>query len=351
MPDLQRIASSIASVAKRWTNPEHSPRAEAVRRTLSANNRFTEEAIAFAINQQMHQLSEESFLAWIDGRVAAEPHTIGLLAPGNVPFAELQDFLAIIGTGHRFLGVVSSKSPHLLPAFSAELQQEEGSLDMTFGDFGDLLDQAEGVIATGSDETMSEVSQRLNKAGITPDRRLIRGHRYSVALVDGRESEDDREALAEDVLLHEGLGCRNVALIWAPSDTSPDPYLNAFANFRAVFPAHERTPGSLKMHQAMLAAVDAPHAYADGLEFLMSKGDPIPQAPGHVRWVEYQTLDEVERWINQNQNSIQAVVTSSRLASKLTLSVPEFIRPGNAQRPALDWPPDGIDTVESLVSL
>src|SRR5690625_7069703 len=62
------------------------------------------------------------------------------------------------------------------------------------------------------------------------------------------------------------------------------------AAFRGVFPAHEKTPGSLKMHQAMLAAVEHPHAYGEGLEFLVSKGPPEVQIPGHVRWSEYDDL-------------------------------------------------------------
>lgn len=338
-------------VARRWLDLEHPIRADAVALTLTAPNRFTEQALAFAINQQMNQLTAERFLAWIDERVSPAPRAVGVLAAGNVPFAELQDFLAVLGTGHGYIGVLSSKSPYLLPAFVDEVRDELEGLDAEFTTFADMVSRVEAVIATGSDETMAEIRLRLDDAGVASERRLIRGHRFSIAVLDGRESEDEREGLSEDAFLHEGLGCRNVAIVWAPADTSPDAYLDAFANFRAVFPAHERTPGSLKMHQAMLAAVDVPHAYADGLEFLMSKGDPDPQTPGHLRWAEYTSLDEVEKWIEQHQDAIQAIVARSQVATRLGASALEILPPGQTQRPELAWQADGIDTVDFLYRL
>ena len=344
MPEL---IEAIAAVAARWCAPEHPARLEAVERTLAAPNTFTPEAVAFAVNQQMHVLKPKAMRAWLDGRRAPAPRSVGVLNAGNVPLAGLQDFLAVVLTGHRYLGTASSKSPYLLPAFMAELRRTVPDLPAETMPFETLLERADAVIATGTDETRDQVAEACDRHGIPPGRRLLRGHRYAVAVLDGRETRQERENLAEDALLHEGYGCRNVALIWAPRSLDPDPYLEAFAVFRSVFPPHPSTPGGLKMQQAMLAAVDQPHAYGEGLAFLVSKGPPEVQRPGHLRWVAYDDLTDVGAWLETRREVLQLVVARPRLASRLPDGLP-LAPPGEAQRPPLDWQPDGRDTIAFL---
>lgn len=343
------VVKAVAEVARRWREPDHGPREAAVEKTLEAPNRFTEEALAFAINQQMAELSEENLRAWVEGRAATRPLLVGLLYAGNVPLAGLQDFLAVILTGHRHLGSLSSKSPYLVPAFASELEEKAG-LFVQFGEAERVFSEAEAIIATGTDETREWARAECERRGIVPERRLLRGHRYSVAVVDGEESEEEREGLAEDMLLHEGLGCRNVAVVWAPEGLEPDAYLEAMAHFRGVFPAHDETPGTITMQQAMLEAVDQPHAYGEGLEFLLSKGEPEPQSPGHIRWVEYSAFEDVERWLQEEKGRLQVVVAREELSVRLPEHPPR-VAPGQAQRPELDWRADGKDTVAFLSSL
>lgn len=356
MPDVfsettrEAMMEAIARTAASWQDPDYEPRAEAVAQTLEAPNRFTEEAMAFAVNQQMSLLIPDAMRAWIGGRRAARSRIVGVLNAGNIPLVGLQDFLAVVLTGHQYLGSVSSKSPVLLAAFVAEVQQHVAGLPASFAPVEDIFAGAEALLATGSDETRDWAAESWAASGRPADRCLLRGHRYAVAVVDGREDEAERDSLAEDALLHEGYGCRNVALIWAPKDLSPDAYLDSMAAFRGVFPPHPDTPGALTMQQAFLAALDAPHAYGEGHEFLLSKGQADVQGPGHLRWVEYEDLDEVAGWLDQQAESLQLVVARAEVAEQLPGIVP-IEPPGLAQRPALDWRPDGVDTVDFLCAL
>ena len=213
-----------------------------------------------------------------------------------------------------------------------------------------MWQQAQAVIATGSNQTRAWAAEKARVHGIPQSQRLLRGHRYGVAVIDGTETEADRDRLSEDALLHEGAGCRSIALIWAPKGLSPDPYLESFAAFRTVFPAHETTPGLLAMQKAFLQALDAPHAYGDGLEFLLSRGKASPQGPGHLRWVEYEDLTEVAAALQERAAELQCVVAPPGVAERLpdTLPTEEL---GNAQRPPLAWNPDGVDTVAFLARL
>lgn len=330
------LIGSIVAVARDWIDVDYPLRVEAEERTLASENRFTAEALAFAVNQQMSLLTEDALSNWQIRLKAQSPCTVGVLNAGNIPFVGLQDFLAVLLSGHRYAGTVSSRSPHLLPALATDLESRHGGLPARFLDFESLLSEADALITTGSDETTRSVLEAAARSGIAPDRILVRGHRYSIGIIDGKESDDERIALAEDMLLHEGLGCRSLSILWAPADTSPDAYLDAMARFRSMFPAHSSTSGALKLQQAFLKAVDQPHAFGEGLVFLLSRGEPESQAPGHIRWVEYGQISDVESWINRHAAEIQLVIASERVK----LAVPESAartNPGEAQRPDLDW--------------
>lgn len=345
------LVQAIAETATAWLKEEAVvSRDKAIELTLGEENRFTEEAIVFAINQQMALLKPESIHEWINPYKAPSRATVGVLNAGNLPFVGLQDWLAVVLMGHVYRGVLSSKSPHLLPAFTSDVKRRCNSFDTSFCELAEMWQDADALIATGSDETISMVRATGAANGIEPNRCLFRGHRYSIAVLDGKEREEERMNLAEDVLLHEGMGCRNPAILWAPEELSPDQYLSSFAVFRGVFPAHSRTPGSLQMRKAFLEAIEMPHAYADGLEFLISKGAPEPQEPCHIRWVTYSSLDEVKSWISHQRDKIQLVLSSPRMKNPLAPEI-TALPFGWAQRPPLNWHPDNVDTLSFLASL
>ena len=343
--------TALSRAAYRWCDPDQwQVRMDAVRATLGAPNQFTEQAMAFGIDQQMSEITESALCDWVRGRRPRESHKVGVINAGNVPFAGLQDLLAVLLCGHVYVGVLSSKSPYLLPSFIGSVRDEGGEIEAEFTDRDTMWDQAEAVIATGSDTAITQIKARAMTEEIPPHRCLFRRNRYGVAVLDGHETENDLDNLALDTLLHEGMGCRNVALIFAPEDLEPDECLRHFAQMRGVFPAHPSTPGRLKMQQAYLNAVNQPHAYGDGLEFLISKGQPESQVPGHVRWVEYKDFNEITGILQRLAGELQCVVASETVCARLPKkwNAQPF---GTTQRPALGWLPDGIDTIDFLCNL
>ena len=341
--------AALARAAEAWRDPGHPSRVRASDLTLNEDNRFTEEGLIFAVNQVMGQITKGSLRAWLGDRAPGHPMTVGVMEAGNVPLAALQDYLAVLIAGHSFVGTVSSRSPHLLPAFAREVAGLGGP-EARFVGREALFAGVEAIIASGTDETREAVAVLCDGAAIPPARRLLRGNRFGVAVLDGRESEDELIGLAEDALLHDGHGCRNVAIIWAPEDLSPDAVLDAFAVFRGTVPVHPATAGSLKMQQAFLKAVDAPHAHADGMAFLVSRGDPEVQPPGHVRWVPCADIAQASAWITAERDRIQVVVARPSVLERLPEGWAHTV-PGTAQRPPVDWSPDGIDTIGWLNGL
>lgn len=319
-------------------------------KTLAAPNTFTEEAVEFAIGQQMDGVTEAALSAWIGQRKIKEGCRVGVINAGNVPLVGLQDLLAVLVCGHSYVGVLSSKSPYLLPAFVNTLLDQGADIKAKFVGRDEMWGRVDAVIATGSDEAMAQIKVLVGRQGLTPDRCLFRGNRYGIAILNGLESENDLDGLALDVLLHEGMGCRNVALIMVPAGLDPDNCLKHFAEMRGFFPAHPSTSGRLSMQQAYLAATGQPHAYGDGLEFLLSKGAPEIQPPGHVRWVEYRDQDELVSIIEALRDEIQCIVAQEELREQLPSSW-NVGSIGSTQIPALDWRPDERDTIDFLCGL
>ena len=320
------LMKAVAEAARAWRDPGCDERAEAVQQTLRAPNRFTEEALAFAVNAAMHRLTPAALRAWLGacGPAEAQPAeaqpaeglAVGVVPGEAPPLAGLQAVLAVLLTGHRCVLRPPDASPVLVPAF-VEAVRQQGADDLSFACAGvddEVFADAQAVIGAGSEE--AAFHRQCEDIGIPPARRHWRQASFSVAVLDGHEEESEREGLAEDTLLYEGHGSASVRLLWAPAGTAPDPYLEALAHFRAVFPAHPDTPGALKMQQAFLRARDRPHAHGEGLEFLMSRGAPEVQVPGHLRWAEYETLDEVGDWLETRADQVRAVVARPALTEE-----------------------------------
>lgn len=348
---MREIITVLVRTARAWKSPRYQQlRRNVVKKTLTASNTFTEEAIEFAIDQQMDGVTETALGAWIGQRKIKGGCRVGVINAGNVPLVGLQDLLAVLVCGHSYVGVLSSKSPYLLPAFVKTLLDQGAEIKAKFVGRDEMWGRVDAVIATGSDEAIAQIKILVSRQGLTPDRCLFRGNRYGIAILNGFESENDLDGLALDVLLHEGMGCRNVALIMVPAGLDPDNCLEHFAEMRGFFPAHPSTSGRLSIQQAYLAATGQPHAYGDGLEFLLSKGAPEIQPPGHVRWVEYRDQDELVSIIEALRDEIQCIVAQEELSEQLPSSwnVGSF---GSTQMPALDWRPDERDTIDFLCGL
>ena len=347
---MNSLITALSKAAHMWSDPSQPCRREAVQATLTASNSFTEEALEFAIDQQMSEVTESALINWIGGRSPKHVHQVGVINAGNVPLVGLQDLLAVLLCGHSYVGVLSSKSPYLLPAFVQTVRDQGVDLGVSFVDREAVWGQVQAIMATGSDATIAQINSLATIKGLSPQKCLFRSNRYGVSILDGLETDHDLDDLALDVLLHEGMGCRNVALVFAPAGLEPDQCLEHLARVRGVFPAHPSTPGRLEMQRAYLAAVEQPHAYGDGLEFLVSKGSPEVQVPGHVRWVEYEDLGEAIRFVEAMYSEVQCVVARDKLCEKL----PEAwdTQPlGATQRPALAWKPDERDTIDFLCNL
>jgi hypothetical protein len=333
----QARIDAIADAAADWRAPDHPPRESAVAETLEAPNRWTEEALDYTLNRWMQRLTQEALAEWLgdEAPMAMAQAPVGVLHGPAGPLVGLRSAVAVWAGGHPYLGTVPAASPALLPAFARAVADRVPSLRTAFVERAALFERASAVLAHPARDAAAVVHEACDEHGIARERRRVLPSRLAVAVLDGHEGDDARGGLAEDALLYDGGGHRRLVLLWAPSGLSPDPYLEAMARFRGVFPAHEDTPGALQMQKAFLEAHDEPLAFAEGLEFLVSRGEPeIPSPDGHLRWTEYEELDAVDDWISDPPSALAAVVARKPLHGQLPDAWP-LRTPGDLHLPPL----------------
>jgi len=322
-------------VAADWRDPDHPPRAEAVEATLESENRWTEHALAHILNRRMQGLTLDALRDWL-GSDDSAPCTVGVLHGASDPLDGFRAVLAALGLGHSYVGAVPEASPALIPALVDDVRERLPAMEATTTGAEECLGQAEVLVAQEGDRLGADLRETAEKHGLGADRRLIQPMQISAGVVDGHESDDERERMAEDMLLLEGKGRRHLGLVWAPTNHAPDAYLQSMARFRGVYPAHADTPGSLQMHQAFLEAQDQSHAYAEGLAFLVSRGAPEPQEnPAHVRWTEYEAIGAMEEWLRTHRKEIYSLIARPHLHDQLPEVVP-LRTPGGVHTPPLD---------------
>ena len=91
------------------------------------------------------------------------------------------------------------------------------------------LTDHDAIIATGSNNSSRYFEHYF---GNYPN--IIRKNRTSIALLDGKESKAQLEALGNDIFRYFGLGCRNISKIYVPQDYKLDPIFEAVASFEPI---------------------------------------------------------------------------------------------------------------------
>jgi hypothetical protein len=332
MPSFSRPAwaDALHTTAHHWTDPDHESRQTAIETAAEDEDYpFTEAHITFGVNQQMDAAVQASLHDIAQQPAGPQDARIELAARIPLYGLPLIAYLTLRGTR-----VHLADAPANRPLLHAMLTAAQQALSV----------EAEHAPVQWS---ASAPQSATTVAMGTPDADALAGADYACAdypawvVLDGNESADEREALAEDILVYDGESPQHIDLIWAPEGLRPDPYLEALAHMRAAVPAHERIPGTLQMQRALLEAQDAPHAYAEDLTFLFSKGAPEPQRGLHVRWTPYHALSEMSEAFDGTDTPAGSVRCRVAITERVQNHPPDNVRvePLGTLHRATWWPP------------
>ena len=292
----------------------------------AANPWFSAASITTAVEAiRTEMLQRDRLEAWLAPYrlPVAAPKQVLVVMAGNIPLVGFFDLLCVSVSGHRCLVKPSSKDRVLLQFVLDELRAIDPALPVSLYEGSEAVD---AVIATGSDNT-----NRYFRAAYAGLPALLRGSRQSVALLTGDETEAEREGLAEDIWLHNGLGCRNVSLLLLPEgypfpDLRPPQLSDKYRN-------------NYRQTRALLEMTGTPFLDLGGAVVVEQEG--FPQALSALACRRYRTEAEALAWLAEHDREIQCVVARP-------IDHPRRVDFGAAQHPRLTDYPDAVDVIAFL---
>lgn len=306
----------------------------AIQKAKIYNGWFDEGNVRLAFKNLSIMLHEDGLNDWVNSyKVKDELNqkTIALIMAGNVPMVGFHDLLCVLISGNKALIKLSSDDNVLLPKVIdvlCTLQPEFNShVEIASG----KLENFDAVIATGSNNSARYFESYFGKY---PS--IIRKNRTSVAILNGTESEEDLEKLADDVFMFYGLGCRNVSKLYLPENFDKDRLFKAFFKYKHVID-NKKYANNYDYNKAIYLMNKIP-ILENG--FLILKEDKGLNSPLSVLFFEsYSSKSDVENQIGLNKNKIQCVVSEGD------------VRYGESQKPLLDSYADNIDTLNFIYQI
>ncbi len=284
-------------------------------------------------------LSREALTEWLARYPAlpvADPWNVLIIMAGNIPFVGMQDLICVLAAGHRAMVKPSSKDAVLMSWVVSQLLDIAPDLPVTI--IQEFSATPDATIAMGGNEAVAAIREKY--AGVPM---LLRGNRSSLAVLDGTESAGELAGLADDVLSYSGLGCRNVSLLFVPRGYDFAKLQNALLQRETTLNLKYRN--NYRQAHAMLRMNGTPHI--DAGSCLLVEDKYFPANISILNYAFYNTIHEVEDWINSHVDEIQCIATN---INNYQLSIINY-QLGKTQRPGLTDYPDGRDTMKFLLSL
>lgn len=320
------ILDTLSSLGSRLRNFGTDERTNGViEQAIAENGWFTREDILRAVDAICSEMLErERIEEWLRNYApTTEPKRVAIIMAGNIPLVGLFDLMCVVASGHISAVKPSSKDKTLMEFVISELRDINPDIRIEEYSANERYDMA---IATGGDD-----ANRYFREHFASTRTLLRGSRHSVAVLDGRESDEELSALCTDITAYSGLGCRSVAMIFAPR------------HFRINVPkciaSNPKQQRNIATQRALLTMRGVELVDAGG--FLIVKGENFSESTAIVTHREYSDFSEVLMWLDEHRDTIQCVVSHAPIEHSVAF--------GRAQYPTLADYADGVDTMRFLL--
>jgi hypothetical protein len=323
---LTRLGKYILANEEEWVEAKHKASLE--------NGWFLPEFIDKASKIIATHFLDESILQQWNSRYDLpnennQPRKVGIVMAGNIPMVGFHDFLCVFANGHKAVIKTSSRDDTLIRHLVSTLKDWEPQLE-SLVTFEPLLRGCDAYIATGSNNTAGYFDYYFGKY---PN--IIRRNRTSVAILNGNESTKELTALADDVFLYFGLGCRNVTKLYIPENYDFVPLLDAFRGYDWMGD-HHKYKNNYDYNLAIHLLNRKNYMSTPGIILIEDESffSPISQ----LNYAYYTDRDKLSANLTDHP-SIQGIVGTG------------FIPFGKSQEPAIDSYADGIDTMQFLSRL
>jgi hypothetical protein len=303
----------------------------------SHNGWYTPENVYFSIQSWAKALTEENLTQWLSAYTfePKDPKNIGLILAGNIPLVGFHDFLSVLITGNNVLIKTSSNDQFLLPFLAKYLMVIEPEFAQKITFVEGKLENFDGVIATGSNNTA-----RYFEYYFKDKPSIIRKNRNSIAVLNGKETKKQLEALGEDIFRYFGLGCRNVSKIFVPKGYSFTDFFEAIFKYQDII-HYEKYANNYDYNKAVFLMSNF-KLLDNG--FLTIKEDSSYASPiSSVFFEFYDSIEELQLRLQSESGQIQCIVSNKLVEKSIDF--------GQTQKPNLWDYADNVDTISFLLTI
>jgi len=306
-------------------------------RTFHTNRWFTLENQKESIQAIANRLLNRANLERWTAEYVLEPNqpkSVGLILAGNIPMVGFHDVLSTFIAGHQAQVKLSDKDPFVIKYLFDLLIKWDPSVEPYFR-VVDKLKDFKAVIATGSNNTA-----RYFNAYFKHVPNIIRANRTSIAIIDGQETEEDVQALGQDIFRYYGLGCRNVSKLYVPESYDFQFLLEELHSFKSIV-LNDKYKNNFDYNYALFEINRTP--YINNGCLLLIEDSSLHSRIASLHFEFYKDEKELEQKLEAVKGELQCRVSRTGEGSNIPF--------GKAQEPELWDYADGVDTLSFLSSI
>ncbi|HAI75017.1 MAG TPA: acyl-CoA reductase [Microscillaceae bacterium] len=315
--------------------------ASLLQKVYAENPWFTHQNVELALQGIAHYLQEDTLHEIakeykLSENWAKTPQRVGILAAGNIPGVGFHDLLCVLLSGHLAYVKLSSQDQtlmqYLIQTWSQYLPSPTDSPITLTGS----MREVEALIATGSDNTAQHFAYYFKDKPC-----IIRSNRTSCAVLNGRETASELQALGKDIFQYFGMGCRSVSKLFVPQGYDFTPLLDELSSWQDLL-NHTKYANNYHYQRAVLLVNQLPH-WDNGI-VLLREEQALASPTGVIHFELYKDMADLQAKISLQSSKIQCMVAQQAW-------FPQSLPFGTAQMPNfLDFA-DGVDTLVFLQSL
>ncbi|MDB9787461.1 acyl-CoA reductase [Flavobacteriaceae bacterium] len=303
----------------------------------SYNSWFTIDNLKLSLKNWSNSLQENIISDWLSKYNIEDKSSkkIAIIMAGNIPAVGFHDLLCSLLLNFDCIVKLSSEDKLLIPFIVKFLESRNEKLKNKVTFESEKLKDFDGVIATGNNNSHRYFDYYFSKY---PN--LLRKTRHSIAVLDGKESDNDLSELSNDIFNYFGLGCRSVSKVFIPYGYDLDLLFNAFFRHKEVV-NHNKYVNNFDYNKAVYLM--SKEKFIENGFIILKEESKLGSPIGCLFYEFYSDKKEITKLINNNSDSIQCVVSNINFNTNIKF--------GQTQCPNISDYADNNDTIKFLLKI
>jgi len=294
--------------------------------------------VAHAIGK--HCLNKTALKEWVQQynyKKESTPKKVAIILSGNVPFAGLQDVIAVFAAGHQSFIKVADTDEYLIPHLIKQMMAWEPT-SASYFEINDSIKGFDAILTNNAGNSNPYFDKYFKNY---PS--LIRKDQHSIALLDGQESDAELLALGNDIFANYGLGKENISKIYVPEGYDFHRLLEVLHEYKEVV-LNSKYKNNFDYNYSLYLLNNVKY-HANGC-ILMTESELINSRIACLHYEFYQDAGTFAvKWNKKFLEGIKYIVSRQAISGLST------ILPGTTQIPSLFNYADDVDTMAFLLDL